>query len=113
MSGLDGFDVTTPGDGYQRAPHWDAEQIMREAAEDMFPGDDPRQARYMADLITNEMWRRKTPDGIRNALTRYWSVVQHLKLIAPDQFDRVLLEFAERASLFPECADEIGGNSEN
>lgn len=53
-----------------------------------------------AKLIVARIWEGKKPETVRRNLLRLWPLIAPMAETAPDSFDKILTEFAERATEF-------------
>lgn len=51
-------------------------------------------------LIVAKLWDAKKPETVRSHLLKMWPIIAPMAQTAPDSFDKILTEFAERASEF-------------
>ena len=51
-------------------------------------------------LIIRKFWDAKKPETVRAHLLKMWPLIAPMATAAPDSFDKILTEFAERASEF-------------
>lgn len=76
-------------------------EIIMDTARDRCASDDPQDvARAAAPLIVSRLWDAKKPETVRGKLLQLWPIIAPMATSAPDVFDYILTEFAERASLF-------------
>lgn len=54
----------------------------------------------IAREIVREFYKHKKPETVRNDILKHWRVIAFMATAAPDSFDYVLSEFAERATEF-------------
>ncbi len=75
--------------------------IADAAADAAGPGSTPEQiAIETARLVIARLWIPKKPETVRALLVRLWPLIAPIATTAPDSFDRILTEFAERATEF-------------
>ncbi len=81
----------------------DRVQSLLEMVDDALPDDAPQSARdsLIIQAITGELRKPKTMETVRRTLIRYWPLIVPLAEREPDQFDAILLEFAERTNDAP------------
>jgi hypothetical protein len=85
--------------GYGRI---DAAQIIMDAAEDAAGDNSTPEAIAMeaVPLIISKFWDAKKPETVRRHLLSLWPIIAPMATTAPDSFDKILSEFAERATEF-------------
>ncbi len=54
----------------------------------------------IAREIVRSFYKHKKPETVRQDVLRHWNVIAFMATAAPDSFDYVLTEFAERAIEF-------------
>lgn len=54
----------------------------------------------LARLVIARLWESKKTETVRRHLCTLWPIIAPLATTAPDAFDRILTEFAERATEF-------------
>lgn len=85
--------------GYGRI---DSAQIIMDAAADAagFNATPEKIAMHAVPMIVSKFWDAKKPETVRRHLLSLWPIIAPMATTAPDSFDRVLSEFAERATEF-------------
>jgi len=97
------FEIDTgdhdPMRGYGRI---DAAQIIMDAAADAAGQDSTEEeiAIRAVPLITAKFWKAKKPETVRAHFLKLWTIIAPMAHTAPDSFDAILTEFAERSSTF-------------
>jgi len=91
--------------GDTRATNWgqiDTAAIIANAAADAAGYDaTPEQIGIeLAHLVVKRLWESKKPETVRRHLCSLWPIIAPLATTSPDAFDRILTEFAERATEF-------------
>ena len=51
-------------------------------------------------LIVAKFWDAKKPETVRAHLLKMWPIIAPMATTAPDSFDRILQEYAERSNTF-------------
>ena len=51
-------------------------------------------------LIVSKFWDAKKPETVRAHLLKMWPIIAPMAQIAPDTFDAIISEFAERSTTF-------------
>jgi hypothetical protein len=98
---MSSFEIELPSAmaGYGRI---DTAQIIADAAADAAgPDATPEEIGIeLAKLIAMQLWEVKKPETVRRKFCTLWPIIQPLATTAPDSFDQILTEFAERANEF-------------
>ena len=77
-------------------------EIIMDAASDA-AGDNatPEEiAMHAVPLIVAKFWDAKKPETVRAHLLKMWPIIAPMAYAAPDSFDTILTEFAERSTTF-------------
>lgn len=57
-------------------------------------------AMHAVPLIVAKFWDAKKPETVRAHLVKLWPIIAPMAHTAPDSFDKILSEFAERSTTF-------------
>ena len=82
-----------------RKPH---EHWYWDVIRDHLPHDASEEAIYIeiGKVIVCSFWKHKKPETVRSDLIKNWEVLAYMANVAPESFDHVITEFAERAAEF-------------
>lgn len=93
------IEQSNPMQGYGKI---DRAAVLADAAADAAPPNaTPEEIGIeVAKLVIAQIWSGKKPETVRRHLCGLWSIIAPLAETAPDSFDAILTEFAERATDF-------------
>lgn len=78
-----------------------AEIIMDSASDAAGPDATAEEiAMHAVPLIVAKFWSAKKPETVRAHMLKMWPVIAAMAHTAPDSFDEILQEFAERSNDF-------------
>ena len=99
---MSSFEIDLGTDRPRNLGALDVVNIMADAAYDAAGPDASAEevGMELCKLIAARLWASKKPETVRRHFCNLWPIIAPLATTAPDAFDAILTEFAERASDF-------------